>query len=277
MTSIHRAVRWAVAPILGLAIHGPTGPSAAAQVTTFGVSVRADYLRSRDALVSPRAYQGFGLSQNGFVIGVRTAGSIHELTGWIGTVDIGSGDRFDYTVAGRSARTPSSEAELGEGAYTYLRPISGGRLWLGLAASLQTTHTRYELAAGVAEGFLYVAAVEAVGRREFALQGDRILLVSLRLPLLGWSARPRYSTVDEDRLTASSDFLHRMNQGRLRALHQLRSASARIGLIEPLGDVFAVRGGVILGYSRDPDPEPYSALRAAFDLALTVTWPGADR
>ena len=263
---------------LGMAPAGGVGDGLQGQeqprLTTFGLSARFDHFAAVDPLASPRLHGGSGFSQNGFVVSLETDRTLHQLEAWYGSVPVTADDGFSYRGRFGSLRTERSSAALGDAAYRHLRRMGDSPWWLGFALSFQVNHIEYEFSAGSAEGFFYVAAFEVDGRRSVELGDGRRLLFDLRVPLLGWAARPRYSTVDEERLQENSDFLHRISTAKPVTPADFQAATARVQYEHPLGRRLGFRSAAQVGYSRHDGAADYRALRFGVEAGLTIGWGG---
>jgi hypothetical protein len=251
-------------------------PAGEGFVTSLGVGVSGDHLATRDRLVSPRPHRGSSLGQKGFFLSVAGAKSCHEVELRTGSLAVASGDPFRFERGGRGVITPESETELVEASYTFLRRITE-RSWVGVSVAGDASHTKYELGVSGAESFLYQLSLQLTGRRDVDLGPRRWLGIQLRLPLLAWVARPTFSTVDEARLQAGSDVLHRLGNGKLATPLELRGLSGRIAFHQVLGSHVGFRAAMRLGYVRHDDPERFEAVRAGLELSLLIRWPGGDR
>lgn len=238
--------------------------------TAFGLAVSVDYMATRDGLITPRVHHGAGVSRNGFFVAFETRRSAHRIEAWFGNVDVGAGEGFTYRRAGGVAHTPRGTTERGDASYSFLRRLGDRPLWLGVSLSLQATHTTYRLAAGAAEGFLYLAALGLDGRRDVRLSSRSSLAFSVRLPLLGWRARPTWSTVDEARLQASHDFFHRMSRGTLVGPAEVQGVSAAAAYRHDLTGRFSLHGALSGSWVRDGGEGRFVGLRVGLETGISV-------
>lgn len=245
-------------------------------VTTLGLGFSMDWFGSRDLLISRRPWTGGGVTQNGFFLSFRTARSWHEINGWFGTLDTSPGRSFEFLRGSRRVSTVPAETDVVDASYTWLERVEG-RWWLGVSATAQAMHTRYEMGTGAAEGFLYYAGLAMAGRREVGFGPGRSLTLSLRIPLLGWVARSPYSTVDEARLQANSDVLHRLRHGEISTPDELQAVSGRAAYTHLLREHVGLHAAARLAWVRFADGPDYSALRAGLDLGLVFQWSGGAR
>ncbi|NNF26213.1 MAG: hypothetical protein HKO53_07840 [Gemmatimonadetes bacterium] len=250
------------------------GAQESATVTTLGLSVATDYFANQDALVSPRRHDGVGVGPGAFTIAVERPGSRHGFGIGLRRLDIAAGPNFSYTIRGGQARTIDSEVTLVDAFYSYMRRLDDGRWWLGGAASLNLAHSEYEFGAGAAEGFLYVASLQAVGGRTLMSEEDRSLAVRVRLPLLAWVARPPFSTVDEERLQSSNDFFHRLGTGEVVLPGDYSAVAAIADYRQALSDHLGLSVAGRLEYVRHSDQGQFISARAGIDIGLSVQWGG---
>ena len=246
-------------------------------VRSIGIGVRADYFANQDRLVSPRVHDAVGFSQGGVHLALASERSAHELEAWFGSLPLAADDGFEFQRRGGTAHTPESNVSLGDARYTHLRRLGGGAWWVGGAAAFTVSHSEYELGAGSTEAFFYRGTLEAAGRREVELGGDRRVSFTLRIPLIGWGSRPTWSTVDEARLQSSNDFLHRVGEGEVMWVGELRAASGDAAYTQDLSDHVGLRASARLSYTRVSEPDRFTSFRAGVDLTVTLWWPGGDR
>ncbi len=244
---------------------------------TVGVGFRSEYFASRDRLASPRRHDGSGLSQLGFEISAQTRGAHHSFEFWMGSLPLTADDGFSYVTSRGETRTPKSEVALGDASYTHLRRVGVSAWWLGASASLSVTHGEYEFGSGAAESFLYLASLNAVGERRVDLGKERTLRLSLRVPLIGWTARPTFTTVDEARLKASGDFRHRMEGGEVTGPGDTRALWGRATYELQLNRHFVALGSLRFGVVRSSVGERFTAVRGGLDLGGALRWGGGDR
>jgi hypothetical protein len=269
----------AVGAVAALGLNSPCTaqhPDAAGVVARLGLGVSADYFASLDPLVSPRTYSGTDVHQNGFYLSFATPGSDHEIEGWYGKLDVASDGGFNFTRRGQNVGTPESEAEILSASYTLLLRLAN-RWWAGFAVAADASHTKYEFGASAAEAFLYFVSLDLAGRHDFDLGPGRALQLRLRIPLVGWATRPPYSTVDEERLQASSDVSHRLEQGDWFTPASLRGVSARMRIQQELGSHVGVHAALRFGFVRYHGKGRFDSIRAGLDLGAFLRWPGSDR
>jgi hypothetical protein len=276
---MHVALTVATIAITGIACES----RAAAQCTTgdntsgiVGLGVSADYLGSRDLLISPRPWHGTGLSQNGFIVTLCSGSSMHEAGAWVGALDVAPDGRFSFLRGNARVSPESSQAELFDVSYSWLRRLSD-RWWLGASAAARATHTRYEMGTGAAEGYLYWLGFQITGRRDFELGGGRSFSLSLRLPVFGWAARSPFSTVDEERLQSGNDIIHRIRKGEVFTPMNLLGLATRLTYLHPLGERFGVWSALRLGYVSYTDGPRYKEFRAGMDLGASIRWSGGGQ
>ena len=258
------------AALVALAAGAPK--AGAAQETVIALSLAAEGLSNQDDLVSARRLDGSSLGL-GHVSVTHTDGPArHEFRIGLRSLELTSQDPFSYQVRGGALRSPPSEATVGDASYAYSRKV--GSSWhVGGAAGLDVEHTEYEYGAGSAEGFLYVASVQALLERTI-LEGPRSLAVQVRIPLVSWVARPPFSTVDEERLQADNDFLHRLGTGETAFPGRLWLVDGRARYRQVLSGRLAWIADLRVRYARYDDPSAIRSLRYGADLGFGVRFGG---
>lgn len=240
---------------------------------SLGFGFRVERFTSQDRLVSPRPHHGIGPSQGGITLDVRTPASRHRFAVWFGALDVAD-DPFSYQGRGGPRSVPNGSAELGEAVYSFTHRVGDSPWWMGAEASADVAHVEYEFGSGSADGFLYYGALGAAVIRDVDVGRERRLELQLGIPLVAWTARSPFTTVDEERLQASSDFFHRVGTGRLTGIPTLAALRFAAVFTAPMTSRTAFRAAGRIAYTRHDDPETFTALRTGVDLGFSLRFGG---